>query len=107
MLRGQLFFHILGHLLLYYDAFYVGNTGASIHMFRLLIGKTMEVYMDDILTKSSRAKDNVGDLKKTFDILQKYKMKLYPWKCAFRVSSGKFFSFIVTKKGIKTNLEKI
>ena len=34
-------------------------------------------------------------------------MKLNPLKCAFRVSSGKFLSFMVNQLGIKANPEKI
>ena len=34
-------------------------------------------------------------------------MRLSPAKCAFVVSSGKFFGFMVNYRGIKINLEKI
>ena len=34
-------------------------------------------------------------------------MKLNPSKCAFGVSSGKFLGFIVSKKGIEANPEKV
>ena len=34
-------------------------------------------------------------------------MKLNPKKCAFRVASGKFLGFMVSHRGIETNLEKI
>lgn len=29
----------------------------------------MEIYVDDMLTKSLRMEDHVGDLKKTFEVL--------------------------------------
>lgn len=45
-------------------------------MFRNKIGKTMEVYVDDILVKSRKGIDHVTDLGKTFQILRHYKMKL-------------------------------
>lgn len=76
-------------------------------MFRLLIGKTMEVYVDDLNTKSLKAKDHVHDLRETFDILRKYNMKLNLKKCSFGVSSGKFLGFMVTKRGIEVNPKKI
>ena len=34
-------------------------------------------------------------------------MKLNPSKCAFRVSSGKFLGFMVSKRGIEANPDKI
>lgn len=71
------------------------------------IGKNMEVYMDDMLVKSIKANNHVDDLEKAFSILQRYKMKLNPTKCAFGVSSGKFLGFIISQRGIEANLEKI
>ena len=71
------------------------------------IGHTMEVYVDDMLTKSLNPEDHVKDLRETFDILRKYKMRLNPAKHAFGVSSGKFLGFMVNQRGIEINLEKI
>ncbi|KAM1889089.1 hypothetical protein ACFX13_047119 [Malus domestica] len=34
-------------------------------------------------------------------------MRLNPNKCAFGVSSGKFFSFMISQRGIEANPEKI
>lgn len=76
-------------------------------MFRPLISRTMEVYIDDLFAKSLKAKDHVYDLRGTFNILKKYNIKLNPEKCSFGVSSGKFLGSMVTKRGIKFNLEKI
>ena len=42
-----------------------------------------------------------------FNILQKYRMKLNPLKCAFGVWSGKFMGFMVNQHGIEANPEKI
>lgn len=50
----------------------------------------MEVYVDDMLTKSLKDNDHVTDIKETFDILRRYKMMLNSMKCAFGVSFGKF-----------------
>ena len=64
-------------------------------MFKDLIGKTMEVYVYDILLKSKLAKDHMVHLGEMFFVLRKYRMKLNPLKCAFRVRSGKFLGFMV------------
>ena len=34
-------------------------------------------------------------------------MRLYPKKCTFGVRSGKFLGYIISKKGIRANLDKI
>ncbi|XP_075083456.1 uncharacterized protein LOC142167194 [Nicotiana tabacum] len=45
-------------------------------MFEQNISKTMEVYIDDMLVKSSNEGDHLNHLQETFDILKKYNMKL-------------------------------
>ena len=63
--------------------------------------------MDDMLVKSKTAADHVTHLYDTFVILRRYRMKLNPLKCAFRVASGKFLGFMVNHRGIEANPEKI
>ena len=88
------------------------NVGATYQrlvnqMFNKQIGRNMEVYVDNMLVKSKEKKDHLDDLKKTFNTLRPYSMKLNPSKCAFGVSSKKFLSFMVSQKGIKANPEKV
>ena len=72
-----------------------------------MLGKTAEVYIDDILVKSKRWEDHYADLYQAFDLLQHFGMKLNPTKCAFGVSVGKFLGFLVTKRGIEIDLAQI
>ena len=60
-----------------------------------------------MLTKSLNLEDHVKDLRETFDILKKYKMRLNPAKGAFGVLLGKFIGFMVNQRGIEINPEKI
>ena len=76
-------------------------------MFEKQIGRNVEVYVDDMLVKSKEEENHLDDLKKTFNTLKQYSMKLNPLKCAFRVSSGKFLGFMVSQGGIEANLEKV
>ena len=76
-------------------------------MFKYLIGKSMEVYIDDMLVKSKTVGDHIEHLNQMFNILRKYRMKLNPLKCAFGVGSGKFLAFIVNQRGIEANPKKI
>ena len=76
-------------------------------MFREQIGKTMEVYMDDMLVKSKTVVAHVVHLSDTFVVLRKYRMKLNPLKCAFGVASRKFLGFMVNHRGIEATPKKI
>ena len=76
-------------------------------MFKEQIGRTMEVYVDDMLIKSKTAADHVVHLSETFVVLRRYRIKLNLLKYAFWVASGKFLGFMVNHWGIEANLEKI
>ena len=72
-------------------------------IFQPLIGKTMEVYIDDMLIKIKERPDHTKHLQETFALLHMNGMKLNPLKCAFGVSSAKFLGFMVTQRGIEAN----
>jgi hypothetical protein len=88
------------------------NAGATYQrlvnkMFQAQIGRNMEVYVDDMLVKSTESVNHVHDLHEAFETLKRYGMKLNPAKCAFGVSSGKFLGYMVSSRGIEANPEKI
>ena len=76
-------------------------------MFQKQIGTTMEVYIDDMLVKSTTAELHIAHLSEAFQILRNYNMKLNPAKCAFGVSAEKFLGFIVNHREIEANPDKI
>ena len=76
-------------------------------MFQKHIRASMEVYIDDMLVKSVKAKLHLDPLAESFQVLKDYKMKLSPTKCAFGVSVGKFLGFIVNNREIEANPDKI
>ena len=81
-------------------SFGLKNTGATYQslvnmMFKEQIGKTMEVYVDDMFIKSKIAADHIVHLTDTLAVLRKYQMKLNQSKCTFGVASGKFLGFMV------------
>ena len=49
----------------------------------------------------------IDDLEETFFGLRTNHIKLNPEKCVFRVPTGKLLGFIVSKRGIRVNPEKI
>ena len=72
-------------------------------MFNKQIRRNVEVYVDDMLVKSKEEEHHLNDLKKTFNTLRQYNVKLNSSKCAFGVSFGKFLGFMVSQKGIEVN----
>ena len=76
-------------------------------MFAEQIGKTMEVYIDDMLVKSLKGNDHVKDLNCSFSIMRKYNMKLNPEKCSFGVTSGKFLGYLVSQRGIEAHPNQV
>ena len=54
------------------------------------MGKSLEVYNDDMVVKSKVVSKHVGDFRVIFDILRKHKLRLNASKCSFGVESGKF-----------------
>ncbi|XP_011083335.1 uncharacterized protein LOC105165873 [Sesamum indicum] len=88
------------------------NAGATYQrlvnkMFEDQIGRTMEVYVDDMLVKSSRSQDHIVYLEQTFATLREFRMKLNPMKCTFGVTGEKFLGYLVSERGIEMNPEKI
>jgi hypothetical protein len=77
------------------------------HIFREHIGPTIEAYVDDIIVKSRKVNNLVDDLNIVFKCLKAKNIKLNPEKCVFGVPRGTLLGFIIFKRGIETNLEKI
>jgi hypothetical protein len=46
-------------------------------------------------------------LKKLFERLKKYKLRLNTAKCSFGVKSGKLLGFVVSNKGIEVNPDEV
>jgi hypothetical protein len=57
-------------------------------VFGELIGRIIEVYIDDIVVKSKKTGDLVADLTEVFAKLRQHGVKLNPKKCVFRVPRG-------------------
>lgn len=50
-----------------------------------MIHKEIEVYVDDMISKSKTEDGHLDHLRKIFSILQKFKLRLNPAKCTFGV----------------------
>ncbi|XP_051132475.1 uncharacterized protein LOC127252363 [Andrographis paniculata] len=88
------------------------NAGATYQramqkIFDDMLHKNVECYVDDLVVKSKRKEDHLQDLRKVFERLRRYQLKMNPLKCAFGVTSGKFLGFIVHSRGIEIEQAKI
>ena len=72
-----------------------------------LIHKEVEIYVDDMIVKSKDHEGHIPTLRKFFEGIQFYKLRLNPKKCTFGVTSRKLLGFIVSQRGIEVNLDKI
>ena len=68
---------------------------AMTELFHDMMHQELEVYVDDIIIKSKRTSEHLIDLKKLFDRLRKYQLKLNPAKYAFGAPSRKLLGFMV------------
>src|SRR5207244_9537944 len=71
------------------------------------LGRNMEAYIDDVVIKSRIKEDLVSDLSETFTNLRRFRWKLNPEKCVFRVPSGKLLGFIVWYRSIEVNPKEL
>jgi hypothetical protein len=72
-----------------------------------MVHKEIKVYMDDMIAKSKKGEDHCQNMRKLFERLRKYQMKLNPEKCSFRVKYGKLLGFIVSSQGIEVDIDKV
>ena len=75
-------------------------------IFHDIIHKEIEVYVDDIIIKCRESLEHFT-LKKFFDYLCSYNLKLDPAKCVFGVPADKLLGFIVNRRSIALYPSKI
>jgi hypothetical protein len=88
------------------------NAGATyqrvmVTLFHDMIHHEVEVYVDEMISKSRTTQDHLINLRKLFQRLKKYQLRLNPNKCAFGITSGKLLGFIVSGRGIEIDPAKV
>ena len=88
------------------------NAGATYQwmvtrMFKEMISKTVEVYINDMMVKTKENGGHAHDLEGVFHILRLHKLCLNAKKYAFGVGSGKFLGYTITACGIEVNPNQI
>ena len=84
------------------------NAGATYQqmmtrMIRDKIGRTVEVYIDDMVVKSKQEGWHIEDLQGAFEVLRQHKLRFITEKCTFGVGAGKFLGYLITNQGIEVN----
>ncbi|XP_040364410.1 uncharacterized protein LOC121049974 [Rosa chinensis] len=87
------------------------NAGATYQramnlIFHDILGKVLEVYIDDVVVKSQKRGSHIADLRKVFERMRQHKLKMNPAKCVFGVLAGDFLGFIVHQRGIEVPEDK-
>ena len=72
-----------------------------------MMHRNVEVYVDDMIVKSRDRADHLAALKRFFERIRQFRLRLNPKKCTFRVTFGKLLGYMVSEKGIETNPDKI
>src|SRR6185503_14683693 len=108
-------FRCPGHLGLFewiVMTFGLKNVGATYqramnYIFHELIGKIVEIYIDDVVVKSKGHQEHLADLRRALECTRRHGLKMNPNKCAFGVSAGQFLGFMVHERGIETSQKTI
>src|SRR3954471_4596170 len=90
--------------------FRLKNAGATYqrainYIFHDLIGKLVEIYIDDVVVKSVSVEEHLEDLRCILERTRKFGLRMNPKKCAFGVTAGQFLGFLVHERGIEIGLK--
>nr|XP_027102673.1 uncharacterized protein LOC113723912 [Coffea arabica] len=75
--------------------------------FKSQIGRNVETYVDDVLLKSQTTSTFLSDLREVLEVFRETRIMLNPKKCIFGVTSGKFLGYLVSRRGIEANPDKV
>lgn len=73
-------------------------------IFKNQIRRNINIYVDNMLIKNTKANHHIADLK---DEIKWYQMKFNPNKCTLNIIFEKFLNFMVTRREIEGNPIKI
>ena len=76
-------------------------------VFRGLTWKEIFSYLDDIMVVGRNFDHHLRNLRKVFERLRQYNLKLKPKKCVFFQTEVKFLGKIVSKDGVKPNPDSV
>ena len=92
--------------------FRLKNVGATyqrmvIALLHDMMHNEVKVYIDDMIEKSKDREGHITNLRKFFERIKEYKLRLNPQKCTFGVTVEKLLGFLVSDRRIEVDLSKI
>ncbi|XP_004304842.1 PREDICTED: uncharacterized protein LOC101292438 [Fragaria vesca subsp. vesca] len=87
------------------------NAGATYQramnlIFHDILGKLIEVYIDDVVVKTKTRATHVEDLRQVFTRMRRHNLKMNPSKCVFFPEAGDFLGFLMHQRGIEIPKDK-
>ena len=73
------------------------------YIFHKLIGRIVEIYIDDVMVKSKGYKEHLADLRETLECTRKHGLKMN----SLGVSAGQFLGFMVHESGIEIGQKSV
>ena len=61
----------------------------------------VEMYVDDMIVKANNREGHIVNLRKFFERIKEYRLRLNPQKCTFSITTGKLLGFLVSVRGIE------
>ena len=88
------------------------NAGATyqrmaIALLHDMMHNEVEVYVNDMIVKSKDRESHTVNLRKFFERIKEYRLRLNPQKCIFGVTTGKLLGFLVSDRRIEVDPSKI
>ncbi|KAH7724395.1 gagpol and env protein precursor [Aphelenchoides avenae] len=71
------------------------------------LGKTVYIYLDDILIATDSLEEHFEVLERVFQKLREYNLRLKPSKCAFLTTETEFLGHVISSEGLKADYAKI
>ena len=72
-----------------------------------MMNNKVEVYVNDMIVKSKDRESHTVNLRKFFERIKEFRLRLNLQMCTFRVTAGEFIIFLVSGRGIKVDPSKI
>ena len=61
----------------------------------------VEMYVDDMIVKANNREGHIVNLRKFFERIKEYRLRLNPQKCTFGITTRKLLGFLVSVRGIE------
>ena len=81
--------------------------GVTTTLFHDIMHQDVEVYVDDMIVKSRNRADHLTALERFFERIRQFRLRLNPKKCTFGMTFRKLLGYMVNKKGIEADPDKI